>query len=319
MTINRRKFITTMLSAGVLAPSITVRAFNRKNMWTAPDISREMDENLFVFISDLHCNPEGYQADRLRKVVQSIISMNPLPSHVIALGDLAYLTGKVSEYEGLKKILQPIEDAGIKMTLGMGNHDRRETFRQVFPSHAKESLLPDRYLYKVEHPYCDFIILDSLQQGEDTTTWITPGALSENQVQYLEKTLPTYPKPVFVCAHHPLGETKISTILVNSPACCGYIYGHTHRWDKNWIEHWSEGAYTGKYNLMRTLCMPSTGHWGDIGYCTMRLMKDGCKVFLHQDDFFFPTPAPSDMPVPERWKAFVEENQGDSCYFPFLP
>ena len=268
------------------------------------------DENLVVFISDLHCNPEGYQPGKLRKVVSEILAMKPLPRNVIALGDLAYLTGQSHEYAFLKPVLAPLEEAGITLTLAMGNHDRRLEFGEAFPDQAAKSVFKDRYTYIVNTPHADFIVLDSLQEGEDKTTWITPGALNDKQKTWLSETLASYTKPVFVCAHHPLGETGITSMISRAPSCCGYIYGHCHRWRKDWTEVWGDGSH-----VVRTLCMPSTGHWGDIGYVTVRLSGEKAVATLHVDDFFFPVPPENPADAPAQWKIFPKELDGDCCTF----
>lgn len=273
-------------------------------------VKGKFDDNLVVFISDLHTNPDGYQPGKLRKVVDDILAMKPLPRNVIALGDLAYLTGQPSEYAGLKPILAPIEEAGITLTLAMGNHDRRKEFGEAFPAHAAKSLMKDRYVYIVETPNADFIILDSLQEGEDKTTWITAGALIDEEKAWLEKTLADYKKPVFVCAHHTLGETGITKMLAKSPTCCGYIYGHCHRWRKDWTEVWGNDT-----RVVRSLCMPSTGHWGDIGFVTLQLDSEKAVATLHESEFFFPTPPENPTEAPAQWAVFPEELDGDTCTF----
>ena len=41
-------------------------------------------------------------------------------------------------------LLKQLEDAGIPVTICMGNHDRRSTFLEVHPSYAKRTLVPGR-------------------------------------------------------------------------------------------------------------------------------------------------------------------------------
>lgn len=311
MNITRRRFLGTMAGLGAIAATSRAAKWSTLSRSIKEAKAQEKDENLIALISDLHCNPDGYQPGKLRKVVQSIISLRPLPAQLVAFGDLAYLTGQEKEYENLRKILKPIEDAGIKMTLGMGNHDRRDIFGKVFPEYA-DTLVKDRYVHIVKTPYADLIMLDSLQQGADTSTWITEGAVNDEQKEWLKKTLSTYTKPVFVCAHHPIGETRVNTIMLESPTCCGYIYGHNHRWDKDWFKL----SYSST-RMIRTLCLPSTGHWGDIGFATMRFEKDSATVKIHQDEFFFPSPMAEDKPIPETWKMIVKEHQNEECSFSY--
>ena len=132
--------------------------------------------------------------------------MKPLPRNVIALGDLAYLTGKPTEYALLKELIAPIEEAGITLTLGMGNHDRRENYSEGFPQYAARTLVPGNMVFKVETPHADFIILDSLNETEDTHKWNDAGIISDAQTKWLTEEVKNYKKPFFVCLHHPIKD-----------------------------------------------------------------------------------------------------------------
>lgn len=313
--MDRRTFIGSLAAAGCLGAIQEAEASPLVKFANAAGRKggrKGFDDDLVIFISDLHCNPDGYQPDKLRKVVAEILNMRPLPRNVISLGDNAYLTGQPREYEGLKSVLSPIEEAGINLTLAMGNHDRREEFRQAFPSIASKSLMNDRYVYIVKTPKADIIVLDSLQQGEDNSTWITPGKLNDGQKEWLRSTLASYTKPVFVSSHHPIGETQISGILLDSPTCCGYIYGHDHRWRLDWFKK----SY-GETRMIRTLCLPSTGHWGDIGYTCFKLYDDHAAATLHELEFFFPEPAKTPAEAPAQWKMIKDDQDGNSCTFSF--
>lgn len=312
--MDRRHFIGGLIAAGSLAAIESAEASPLVKLASkAKKVSRKkFDEELVVLISDLHSNPEGYQPGKLKIVIEQILSMKPLPANVIALGDLAYLTGQESEYAALKEVLSPIEAAGIKLTLAMGNHDRRENFGKVFPDHAARTLVEGRYVSIVETPNADIIVLDSLQQGEDTTKWITPGAIDDAQREWLEKTLAGYKKPVFVSSHHPMAEVKLNSILLDSPTCCGYIHGHDHRWRLDWFKR----NYR-EERMIRTLCMPSTGHWGDIGFVAFQLGKDKAQATLHENEFFFPFPAEDPSKAPEQWKMISDEQDGNTCTFSY--
>lgn len=271
------------------------------------------DENLVVIISDLHTNPEGYQPARLERTVRDILALRPRPRNVIALGDLAYLTGKPEEYARLKEILSAFDGSGIRLTMAMGNHDRRANFAAAFPELASASRMEDRFVYVVETPNADIILLDSLQESPDPTTWITPGALPDNEKEWLASTLATYTdKPVFVTAHHPLNEIKINNILLDSPTCCGFIHGHDHVWRDGWVKkNYSER------NMLRTLCLPSTGHWGDIGYTLLRLGEDHAEASLVEYEFFFPTPLAEGETKPAQWSMIESERAGAKVRFAY--
>ena len=236
---------------------------------TNPDEVR-FDDNLVCIISDMHIRPGKYQQQHFERTVEEILALNPRPRNVLCLGDIAFLTGKPEEYAAAKPLLDRLEEAGMTLTMTMGNHDRRDNYAAVFPEKAAASELPHRFVYTVKTPRADFILLDSLIEPEDTETWITPGEIDDQQRQWLADKLKTYTdKPVFVLAHHPMGEVKLQKILYECPSCCGFIYGHEHMW----IADWSHNRYKGLY-ILRNLSVPSTGHWGDIGYTLLRLEEN---------------------------------------------
>ena len=301
--MKRRTFLRALLGTGFLGMMPDIQAFPS----ASPQV---LGGGRVVFLSDLHIHAEDYQIGHLQKIVHQLLSMNPLPEHVVCLGDLAHLTGQIADYESLKPLLEPLQQAGIQLTLAMGNHDRREEFAQVFPEQAAQSCLKDRYTYKISLPEVDILVLDSLNQGDDKTTWITPGILDEEQKNWLQQELNGRQKPVLVCAHHPIHELGIESMLVSCPQCCGYIHGHDHRWRPDWsILNYKTPL------VMRRLCLPSAAFWGDIGYCVMHILPDKLTVELHQDDFFFPEPLPENQEVPVQWKMIVEDHQGQTCSF----
>lgn len=305
--MKRRTFLQALLGTGLMGAVSNLQASPLKSLWTSPN---ELDGDTVVFLSDLHCNPDGYQPAHLKKIVGKVLQMNPLPKQVICLGDLAYLTGQIHEYQHLRPLLEPLWKAGIEVTMAMGNHDRREEFATVFPEFASKSRLKDRLTFVVETPAVDFIVLDSLQQGEDKSTWITPGALDDGQRSWLQAELNGRQKPVVVCAHHPIHELGIESMLLTCPQCCGFIHGHDHRWRPEWsILNYKTPL------VLRRLCLPSTGHWGDIGYAVLKIQPDRLAVKLEQDEFFFPEPMPEGQPVPSQWKMIVDDHKGEVCTF----
>lgn len=317
--MDRRQFLSSLAVLGVQGCLLDIKGVTRL-AGTAPEDpcqrrrrSGAFDDHLVCIISDTHCNPGGYQPERLERTIADILRLKPLPRNVIALGDLAYLTGKPTEYALLKETLAPLEAAGISLTLGMGNHDRRENFAQTFPAQASASRMKDRFVYVVETPRADFVVLDSLQEGEDTENWITPGALDDAQREWLRELLATYTsKPVFVMAHHPIEEVGIKDLLLDCPSCCGYIHGHNHIWRPGWVRK----NYREK-TVVRTLCVPSTGHWGDIGYTLLELGETQAVARLRQFEFFFPTPLAEGETKPAQWSMIEAEHKDACCHFAY--
>lgn len=95
------------------------------------------DETLVAFLSDCHVgNWKSSDCQRVKfaDCLARVLALDPLPGKMIIAGDLAYLWGRREDYELSKKLLQPVCDAGIEVTIAMGNHDRRENFLEFWPS-----------------------------------------------------------------------------------------------------------------------------------------------------------------------------------------
>ncbi|MBR5703816.1 MAG: metallophosphoesterase [Bacteroidales bacterium] len=271
------------------------------------------DDNLVCIISDMHIRPNKYQQWHFERTVNEILQLNPRPRNVICLGDIAYLTGKPEEYAAAKVILSRLEEAGMTLTMTVGNHDRRDAFAAAFPEKAAASELAHRFVYTVTTPRADFLLLDSLIESEDQEAWITPGEIDDAQKEWLAEKLKAYTdKPVFVMAHHPMGEVKLQKILYECPSCCGYIYGHEHMW----ITDWAHNRYKGLY-ILRTLSVPSTGHWGDIGYTLLQLEEDKAIATYCQWGFFFPRPLKDGETRPALWDEIERDHRNAICVFPY--
>ena len=251
-------------------------------------MQRLRDPNLVAFISDLHVNGTGktHQADFLRKTVAEILAEDPLPANVVCCGDIAWLWGLPKDYELVKAILQPLYDAGIKVTLGIGDHDRRDNFLAVWPEYAESSPVPGRIVAEVSLDGLDLIVLDTVNDDpigfkEETR----PADLGEAQRRWLESRLASATKPFILCGHHaPVerkGNARILQMerLLENPFFKCYIHGHNHRWYPSW------DRVPGRM-LAPRVTLPSTGHWGDIGWCLMRVCGDHATLELRQNDWF---------------------------------
>lgn len=281
-----------------------------------------VDPNLVVFLSDVHVNGiEGgvtYQRDKLTRVVGDILKLDPLPAHALVFGDLAWLHGRKEDYLASAPLLKLLEDAGIKVTIAMGNHDRRSTFLDVHGSYAQTTKVPGRIVSVVDLGAADFILLDGLQGTDDrgeTDMGPVPGALNKDQQDWLLDVLPKWKKPVFVGSHFPIKELSVGgKSLINlchqCPAVAGYIHGHDHRWYKSYPH-----ADWKSTRPLRTLCLPSTGHWGDIGFTTFRLTGDRAVAALHQYEYYFPRPEPQRPEDKLLWDDICAENQHATCTF----
>ena len=308
MIITRRSFL-----AGVAAATAT-RAF--------PAAKPAVDPDLVVLLSDVHVNGvpgrDAFQRDKFARVVADVLRMDPLPANAVFFGDLAWHHGRELDYRASLGGIRLLEDAGVKVTLGMGNHDRRSAFFKVHPSYATTTKIPGRIVSVCSVGRADFIMLDGLMGKDDRGPSDSgPGGceLDKAQQDWLLDVLPKWRRPVFVCSHWPIGGVVaggrgIADLIFRSPAVAGYIHGHDHRWYKTLVrKNWKESPQ------IRTLCLPSTGHWGDIGYVTMRLSADRAVASLRQYEYFFPRPKPDDPKYVEIWRDITEENQNQSCTF----
>ena len=147
--MTRRYFMT---AAGGLVVSAALPSFGLVKKACRHDAS------LVALISDLHINglkaefpAHCYEEECLRKTVAAILALDPLPANVVCFGDIAYHWGQPEDYPLVASILKPLEDAGIKLTLGMGNHDRRDNFLAQWPEYAKIQQL---WFWRVDSGRC---------------------------------------------------------------------------------------------------------------------------------------------------------------------
>ena len=288
------------------------------------------DDTLVALLSDCHVgnwrSPE-YQGAKFADCLARILALDPLPGRILVTGDLAYLWGRKEDYALSRKLLQPVLDAGIELTVGMGNHDRRENFLEAWPEFAGKSPVPGRIVSKVSGVHFDYIMLDTLDQPAETNRWITPGVLEGEQRDWLKAECAAAKRPFLVLAHHPAGELgeprqgctpesarKFGALVMGTKdaptAGCGYIYGHNHRWlVTRELMSWKTGV------VGQALGLPSTGHWGDIGYALLREHPDRAEVSLVQYDFFTPRAPAPDAPPNPAWQAVVRDHAGCRCTF----
>lgn len=331
MEMNRREFLSCATSAAALVAVGGCRT-----------CVAEQDAELAVLLSDIHISGrkmgesdveewmcQTYQHEKLRVVVDEILAMRPRPAKCICFGDLAHDRGCDADYEVSYAILRPLEDAGIEIVHGLGNHDHREPFLRKYSEYAKRTPVPGRAVSIVEFPSCDFVMMDTLQEHlePEWNGWnAVDGTLDEAQRAWLLRELPKRARPFFLASHHPVQELwirpkseadkkglRLDKFLVREcPRCAGYIHGHNHSWKTDWVmDDW------GKPDMLRTLCLPSTGDWGDIGWTSFRMSEHAAVASLHLREFYFPQPGKAGEKRPWEWDEIVAEKTGSVCTFKY--
>ena len=299
LPMNRKEFLSTaaLLGGMSLVPGSIVRAAEK--MAPARKGGKHIDASRSVLISDIHICGEfdqngrpikyPYNPTSLNLRIDEIFELRPLPANVIVFGDVAWDYGLEEDYRYAAKLLKRLEDAGIKVTLGLGNHDRRAPFFNVFPEYAQKSPVPGRAVSVVSLPHADLVMLDSLAElpglKRKQKTTVT-GEISQEQIEWLKGYLAQSSKRVILASHHPLKEMPNLSALINeSPAVAGYIYGHNHQWNKSVvILRPRKGIH-----MVPSVGLPAT-FYGDIGFAVMDMTSEGAEISFTSRGFWWPQP-----------------------------
>ena len=255
-----------------------------------------------------------WQPEMTKSLVREILALPNPPANVIGLGDISLAFGEPGDYEVAAEALKPLEDAGIKLTHAMGNHDIRAEFLKFFPGYDKTTKVPGRFVSVVETPCVDFILLDSLKEPTKRGSYsaCTGFELGDEQMKWLEKTLPALEKPTFVCAHHMADALKIGSLCAKSPKVVGYLHGHHHRWVTNYLFN----GYSAKAREIRMMGFPSFGLDHDVGWGLIRTTPERAVLHCRTCDHFFPAKRPA-AERPASWDAFVADWDGRRITFEY--
>lgn len=246
--LSRREFVTSIIgAAGALSAMPT-------SAWAAdPTV-----ETLALY-SDIHiaADPQKVMrhvnmSDNLREVIKQTLTLSERPSHLLVNGDCACLTGQEGDYATLVGLLSPLREAGLPVTLALGNHDDRDQFVAAFTD-RDESPVADKQATLLSTDHVNWFILDSLEKVNST-----PGKLGEAQLQWLDRALSeNRDKPAFVMAHHnvehrkhlknaevvaPIADARIPAagitddellieVMNSHPHVSAFFCGHTHQWN----------------------------------------------------------------------------------------
>lgn len=279
-----------------------------------------IDPNLSVFLSDTHVPGDGVVPDkweidftamesRLKATVAEILEMDPRPANVVVFGDICYLRGEAADYVRVEPIFRRLARAGVRVVLGLGNHDRREPFLAAFPEYRTSTLVPGEVVSRVSLGSADLILLDTLDESNRGKARISPA-----QERWMRENLPVWERPFFLGGHHraaevPFGNGPLEWFVVGLEKCRGYVHGHWHTWQEWTMFDWGRGS------VKRAISLPSTGFWGDIGYVRFRTSGSLATATLVQKDFYFPRHQPDPAKRDPMWAVRVRENNGRTVHF----
>ncbi len=308
-----------MLGGAALLPSSVMKA---ADMAAPKRDRRRMDPSKVVLISDIHICGEfkdgkpfkyPYNPTSLNLRIDEILALKPLPANVIVFGDVAWDYGLEEDYRYAAKLLKPLEEAGIKVTLALGNHDRRAPFFKVFPEYAQTTPVPGRAVSVVSLPDVDIVMLDSLAELPDLkpkqkTT--VSGHVDDAQIAWLKEYLDKTDRPVILGSHHPLKEMPaLSDVITGSEKVAGYIYGHNHMWNKGVaILRPRKGTH-----MVPIVGLPAT-FYGDIGFAVMTADAKGATLEFTSQGFWWPQPVEN---PPAEWLQRQKDLQNEKCSIVF--
>jgi Icc protein len=163
---------------------------------------------LIAQITDLHVRPRGQAACRVvetnmltERAFDAVAALRPRPDVVLITGDLTDC-GLVEENELLKSLLLRLP---MPVYMVPGNHDRRDTLKQVFADWPTIVSDPDFIQFVVDDFPLRLIGLDTVTPGSGG------GALCARRLDFLARALAAAPQePTVIFMHHPPFETGIA-------------------------------------------------------------------------------------------------------------
>lgn len=151
---------------------------------------------LIAQISDVHIgfernHPDEPNLQRLNRVLDRILALDPLPDLLIASGDLT----EFGDEESYRILAGALGRCPMPVKLMPGNHDLRAALKAVFP----DAPLPGGFLQQVvESEGLRLILLDTLEEGRHG------GAFCEVRAAWLAEALAAAPDtPTLIFVHHP--------------------------------------------------------------------------------------------------------------------
>ena len=149
--------------------------------------------DLHITTSDDRLNKDR-NAQRLGQVLASIHQLHPRPAAIVATGDLVD-RASFAEYLELREALKAVE---IPVYFGMGNHDARAPFLEVFAGSSAQTDENGFIQWAADFEDLRVVMCDTLDEGRHS------GAFCERRAGWLARTLDARPDtPTIVFMHHP--------------------------------------------------------------------------------------------------------------------
>lgn len=194
----------------------------------------------FVHLTDIHISVPGKTplfglntAEKLRKAFADIAGLRMKPAFIVISGDLTH-DGDLSDYRFLRSLLDDAEqELGIPIHVALGNHDRREPFREGF---LGETPTAQSYYYSFMSGGLRVVMLNTQVQDSHA------GRIDDEQLVWL-KNLLAEPAPIgtIIVHHHPIVRTPTALMdehLLEQPEelvrtlegrdVIGLLSGHIH-------------------------------------------------------------------------------------------
>ncbi len=164
---------------------------------------------MLVQITDTHILPPGEllygsinTALHLRKTVQEIKRMRPVPDVVFITGDLVD-KGDMAGYEHFIELIKPLKMPGYVIP---GNHDNPQVMLEAFAATSCFPATDDTFQYAIEDLPFRILALNSRSEGTELPEF------DERRLAWLKHQLSLSDKPVLIALHHPPMTTGIELI-----------------------------------------------------------------------------------------------------------
>lgn len=234
-------------------PPLSRRNFLRRALLTGAGLAfapqphaamRRTDASSFALLADTHIAADAAKIHRgvnmtghFNAVAREIVGLPQRAARVFVVGDCAFSAGETADYAQLTALLDPLRADGLTLNLALGNHDQRENFWAAITSQkAARRPIAQKQVAFIKTQHLNWLMLDSLE-----TTLQTPGALGQDQLQWVAKTLDANREvPTVILVHHNPGEDNKIGGLKDTDALLeimrprkqvkAWVYGHTHNW-----------------------------------------------------------------------------------------